>query len=112
MARSRWDGRLAARKLARVLLTALFAWGATGCVGVVYAVKANSAASNLEEAKTLGAEEYAEYEYYYAQAYLEKASELAAEAEYGDAIDFAGIADDSAAKAVELARGAHRSAGR
>ena len=37
-------------------------------------------ASNLEEAKTLGADETAEYEYYYAKAYLEKAMELAAEA--------------------------------
>ena len=95
-----------------MVLTVLLAWLTTGCVGVVYAVKANSAASNLEEAKTLGAEETAEYEYFYAKAYLEKAMELAAEAEYGDAIEFAGIADDSAEKAVELAREAHRSAGR
>jgi hypothetical protein len=111
-ARSRWGGLRVPRKLVRVALMGLFAWTATGCVGVVYAVKANSAASNLEEAKTLGADETAEYEYYYAKAYLEKAMELAAEAEYGDAIEFAGIADETAEKAVELAREAHRSAGR
>ncbi len=111
-ARSRWGALPGLRKLVRVALMGLCAWAASGCVGVIYAVKANSAAANLEEAKTLGGEETAEYEYYYAKAYLEKAMELAAEAEYGDAIVFAGIADDTAEKAVELAREAHRSAGR
>ena len=83
----------------------------TGC-GMVYAVKASGASSTLEEAKTLNAEELAEYEYYYASEMLKKASEEAAEANYGDAIDFADIADEYAEKAVELSRDAHRGAGR
>lgn len=111
-ARSPQDGLSTLRKLGRGALMLLMAWLATGCVGTIYAVRANSASSNLEEARTLGAEQYAEYEYYLAKAYLEKAMELAAEAEYGDAIEFAGIADENAEKAVELARGAHRGAGR
>ena len=111
-ARTRLGGLRAPRILARTVLYGLLALLTTGCVGIVYAVRANSAASNLEEAKTLGADKSAEYEYYYAQAYLEKAMEEAAEAEYGDAINFAGIADDMAAQAVQLARQAHRSAGR
>lgn len=99
-------------RIARSVLFGLLGWLATGCVGTVYAVKANSAASNLEEARTLGADKSAEYEYWRAKAYLDKASEEAAEAEYGDAIDFADIADEAAEKAVTLAREAHRSAGR
>lgn len=84
----------------------------TGCVGTIYAVKANAAASKLEQAKVLGAEKNAEYEYYYAKAYLTKAMEEAAQAEYGDAIDFADIAEDYADKAIQLARGVHKGAGR
>ena len=72
----------------------------------------SSAASSLEEAKTLGAEELAEYEYYYAKENLHKAQEEAAAAEYGDALRLANTAEDYAEKAVELARDSHRGAGR
>ena len=91
---------------------ALLALASSGCVGTVYAFKAASASSKLEQAKTLGAEELAEYEYYYAKEHLEKASEEAAQAEYGDAIEFADLAAEYADKAIELSRGAHRGAGR
>lgn len=91
---------------------AIGALGSTGCVGIIYSANALSAAAKLEEAKTLGAEELAEYEYFYAKAMLEKAQEEAADASYGDAIDFASTADEYAEKAVEHARNAHREAGR
>ena len=91
---------------------ALLSLGSTGCVGIIYSANALSAASKLEEAKVLGAEELAEYEYFYAQAMLEKAKEEAADASYGDAIEFASIADEYADKAIEHARNAHREAGR
>ena len=91
---------------------ALLALACSGCVGTVYAFKAASASSKLEQAKTLGAEELAEYEYYFAKEHLEKASEEAAQAEYGDAIEFADLAAEYADKAIELSRGAHRGAGR
>ena len=84
----------------------------TGCVGIVYAAKANSAAGKLEQAKTLGAEEFAEFEYYYAQAHLLKAQEEAAQASYGDAIEFADVAQDYADKAIALSRDSHKGAGR
>ena len=90
---------------------AALAMGSMGC-GMVYGVKALSASSSLEEAKTLNADELAEYEYYYAEAMLEKASEEAAEANYGDAIEFADLASEYAEKAVELSKDAHRGAGR
>lgn len=94
-----------------LLLVALLGVASSGC-GLVYAVKASSASSNLEEAKVLGAAELAEYEYFYAREMLQKASEEAAEASYGDAIEFADIADEYAEKAIELSRDAHRGAGR
>jgi hypothetical protein len=84
----------------------------SGCVGTIYAVKATNAASKIEQAKTLGAEELAEYEYFFAKAHLLKAQEEAAEAEYGDAIELAGLAEEYAEKAIELSRDAHRGAGR
>lgn len=94
-------------------LVALAAFGVlgSGC-GILYAAKANGAAGDLEQAKTLRADELAPYEYYSAQAYLDKAAEEAATADYGDAIDFADTAGDFAEKAIGLAREAHEGAGR
>jgi hypothetical protein len=99
-------------RLSLMALTAALALASSGCVGTVYAFKAASASSKLEQAKTLGAEELAEYEYYFAKEHMEKASEEAAQAEYGDAIEFADVAGEYADKAIELSRGAHRGAGR
>jgi hypothetical protein len=75
-------------------------------------VQANSAASKLEEAQALGAEQYAPYEYFYAKEHLAKAQSEAAEADYGDAIDLADVSEEYAEKAVRLTREAHRGAGR
>jgi hypothetical protein len=93
---------------------ALLALGfvSSGCGGSLYAYKATGASSRIEEAKALGAERYAPYEYYYALAHLEKASEEAASANYGDAIDFADVANEYAEKAVALSRDAHAGGGR
>ncbi len=84
----------------------------TGCGNALYAVQANSAASKLEEAQALGAEQYAPYEYFYAKEHLAKAQSEAAEADYGDAIDLANASEEYAEKAVRLTRDAHRGAGR
>jgi hypothetical protein len=87
--------------------------GSTGCVvGGVYAYKANAAAAALEQAKTLNADRLAEYEYHFARENLQKAMEEAAEASYGDAIVFADLAKESAERAIEQSRAAHRGAGR
>jgi sulfur transfer complex TusBCD TusB component (DsrH family) len=85
---------------------------ATGCGNTLYAIQANSAASKLEEAQELGAEQYAPYEYFYAREHLQKAQSEAAEADYGDAVDLAETSEEYAEKAVRLAREAHRGAGR
>jgi Domain of unknown function (DUF4398) len=83
-----------------------------GCGNTLYAIQANSASSKLEEARELGAEKFAPYEYYYAKAHLEKAQEEAASADYGDATNLAETAEEFADKAVRLSREAHRGGGR
>jgi hypothetical protein len=83
-----------------------------GCGNTLYAIQANAAASKLEEAKELGAEKFAPYEYYYAKEHLEKAQMEAAEADYGDADDLAELAEEFADKAIRLSRDAHRGGGR
>lgn len=84
----------------------------TGCGNALYASAANSASSKVEEARELGAEQYATYDFYLATEHLEKAQTEASEADYGDAIDLAEKAEQHAEKAIRLAREAHRGAGR
>ena len=50
-------------------------------------IAVNSAASRVEEAKALGAEQLAPYEYYYAKEHLQQAQVEAAEASYSDAVN-------------------------
>lgn len=83
-----------------------------GCGSTLYAVQANAASSKLEEARELGAERYAPYEYWFAREHIEKAESEASEADYGDAAHLAAVAEDYADKAIKLARDAHRGAGR
>lgn len=85
---------------------------ASGCGNALYAVAANSASSKVEEARELGAEQYATYEYFLATEHLHKAQTEASEADYGDAADLAEKAEQHADKAIRLARDAHRGAGR
>jgi hypothetical protein len=79
-----------------------------GCGGVSYAIAVNSAASRVEEAKAVGAEQLAPYEYYYAKEHLEQAQVEAAEASYSDAANLAETAEEYASKAIELAQTARR----
>jgi hypothetical protein len=84
----------------------------TGCGHTLYAIGVNAASSKFEEARELGAEQYAPYEYYMAKEHLEKARSEAAEADYGDAADLSQTAEEYAEKAITLSRQAHRGAGR
>jgi hypothetical protein len=84
----------------------------TGCGGVYYAAEANGAAWRVEQARVLGAETLAPYEYYYAKEHLEQAQVEASEASYSDAAHFAETAEEYADKAIALAQAAHRAAGR
>jgi hypothetical protein len=84
----------------------------SGCGHTLYAVAANSASSKVEEARELGAEQYATYDFYLATEHLEKAQTEASEADYSDAANLAEQAEEHANKAIRLAREAHRGAGR
>lgn len=84
----------------------------SGCGNTLYAVSANSASSKVEEARELGAEQYATYEYFLATEHLQKAQTEASEADYSDATNLAEKAEEHAEKAIRLAREAHRGAGR
>lgn len=94
------------------LVLGLFAVGASGCGGVLYAVEVSSASSKYNEAKAVGAEKLAPYEFYLAEEHLKKASEEASQANYGDAVDLAEKAEESADKAIKLSRDAHKGKGR
>jgi len=84
----------------------------SGCGNTIYSIRINAASSKLEEARELGAERLAPYEYYIAREHLEKAQTEASEADFGDAIDLASVAEEYADKAIVFARQAHQGAGR
>jgi hypothetical protein len=73
----------------------------TGCGNSLYAMRANAAAIKLEEARSMGAQQRAPYEYTLAEEHLNKAMSEAAEADYGDAFNLANSAYDYADRAVE-----------
>lgn len=83
-----------------------------GCGNGLYSIQVLSASSKLEEARELGAEQHASYEYYMAKEHLDKARTEAAEADYGDAIDLSEEAEKYAEKAITRTRAAHNGAGR
>ena len=99
------------RSWVRLLAAVSVAIGAAGCGNMIYAVNANAAQSRLEEAKEIGAERLAPYEYYMAREHLDKAQREAAEADYGDAAELASLSEEYAIQAVKLAKTA-REAGR
>jgi hypothetical protein len=100
------------RALALALTGAIASVLLTGCGNTIYAFQANSASNKVEEAKELGAETLAPYEYYYAREHLQKAMEEAAEADYSDAINLAETSEEYADKAIRLTKQAERGAGR
>jgi hypothetical protein len=93
----------------RIALIALFAVGsAVGCGGVQYTLVETAASSRVEEAKALGADQLAPYEYYFAREHLEQARLEAAEASYSDATNLAEEAEAHASAAIELTQKARR----
>src|SRR5271154_4830685 len=98
----------APRTMLAVGVCAAALMGLSGCGGLYYAVSASSASTRVEEARVLGAETTAPYEYYYAREHLAQAELEAAAANYSDAAHFAETAEEYAAKAVDVARAARR----
>ena len=84
-----------------------------GCGNTLYAIQANAASSKLEEARELGAEKYAPYEYYYAQrAPREGADAKRPRRTTATRSTSPRSPEEYADKAIRLAREAHRGAGR
>lgn len=80
------------------------------CGSTIYAFKANDANEKLEEARQLGAEKLAPYEYFKAELHLKKARTEAAEADYGAAMSLADTSKQLSIQAIKQSREARRGA--
>ena len=78
---------------------------AVGCGPVLYMVNLSGAQHAVEEARQSGAPAHATYEYHFAVEHLRKAQEFASSAEYQDAMDMAGVAEEYGNRARDIARG-------
>jgi hypothetical protein len=85
---------------------------AAGCGPIGYTVVVLDATEAVEEARTAGAPQTAPYEYYYANAFLDKAREEAGEAEYQNSIELSSTARQYGQRARDLARRRGRESGR
>jgi hypothetical protein len=88
------------------------ALAASGCNPMLYTMHVGAAAHSVEEARLADAADLAPYEFYLAEAYLEKAREEAARGHYQDARRFASIAEEHGVKGRDLARRHMRESGR
>lgn len=90
----------------RLALGLVFALGlcCTGCGSSVYLVRVSQAEEAFEEAKGLGAEESAPYEYYSAKVRIAEAKRQAAQAEYGNAAHLSREARGYSVLAIERAK--------
>lgn len=106
-------GKPSLQRRIRTVVGALMASvSVAGCGNALYVLRVAPANTKLEEARELGAEHYATYEYVMAREHLLKARTEAAEADYGDAVDLAELARRYAERAIVLSHEAHRGAGR
>jgi hypothetical protein len=76
--------------------------GISGCGGIYYTVSVNAAQARLEQARQMGAEQQAPFEYYFAKEHLHQAQVEASEASYSDAAAYADTAELYAQKAIDL----------
>lgn len=91
-------------------LCVTLATGLGGCASVYSTVTVAAAESRVEQARVLGAETAAPFEYYYAAEHLRQARIEAAEASYGDAAEYADTAERYAQKAIDTITAARKSA--
>jgi Domain of unknown function (DUF4398) len=79
-----------------------------GCGNALYAVRVARATDELARAEQLDAARRAPYEYQYALEHLRKARTEALQADFGDALRLAEIAQDYANRAVQVAQRVER----
>ncbi|MBX3268876.1 MAG: DUF4398 domain-containing protein [Sandaracinaceae bacterium] len=82
------------------------------CGPSLYTFNVIPASQAVEQARQANAPDHAPYEFFIAEAYLDKAREEAAEANYQDAVRFAERANEFGTKARDLARRRMREQGR
>jgi hypothetical protein len=90
------------------VVLAMLAAPVAGCGGVYYTVSVNAATSRLEQARQMGAESQAPFEYYFAREHLHQAQVEAAQASYSDAASYAETAELYAQKAIDTMQTAKR----
>lgn len=95
----------------RLLLGVMSVAMLSGCGSVYYAINVNAAEAKLEQAREMGAEKAAPFEYYYAKEHLHEARVHASEASYGDAANMAETAETYAQKAIDKIGNAKRGDG-
>lgn len=103
---------VAATRTASGFALFLLAATASACGPVLYSVNALEATQIVEEARQAGAPSAAPYEYYFAQAHLDKAREEAGEANYQAAHEYSRIAAEFGTRARDIARRRGRESGR
>jgi hypothetical protein len=84
-----------------VFASLLTAVSTTGCGSVYYTVSVNQASLKLEQARLMGAETQAPFEYHFAKEHLRQAQVEASEASYSDAASYAETAELYAQKAID-----------
>ena len=94
-----------------VAAVAFSALALSGCGSVYYTVSVNAAQTRLEQARQMGAESKAPFEYYYAREHLRQAQVEAAEASYSDAASYAETAETYAQRAIDHMQAARRAEG-
>ena len=99
-------------RLAWLVLLATAIVTLVACGPTLFTFNSIPASQAVEQARQANASEHAPYEYFYARAYLDKANEEAAEANYQDAIRFAEKAAEFGTKARDLSRRRMREQGR
>lgn len=92
------------RRLVVMVLVAAAVTYVTACVPSLYTLDLIPAAAVVEQATQVDAADHAPYEYYSARAYLDKAREEAAQANFQDARRFASKAHELGTKALDLSR--------
>lgn len=97
-------GATISRTLMAALLLLFLSGGVSGCGNTLYLVQVHRAEQSFQEAKELGAERVAPYQYYSAKLRLEKAKKEAAKAEYGNAADLSDEATDFSIQAIKIAK--------
>lgn len=90
--------------LPRVVVALLASPLLLGCGNTIYLMKVNSAEERFIQAKQMGAEQLAPFEYYGAQVRLNESKRQAAEGEYGNAAKLAEESDELSFRATQKIR--------